>query len=158
ILYTPNIFAEAVFFLYVVFALLVMRRYRTRPALSIGIPLFAAIMFLPQIVSFKVPGVPAFTKESVATFWAAVGVFVWHRHRMREVRLSLAMRLLFIAVPFAALGTAMTNKDTHVIGGTVLSGLTTWDGVHLAINDFFLLLLPFLLGAAVLRTRRDMRD
>src|SRR5690606_25163404 len=99
-----------------------------------------------------------FTKESIATFWAAVGVALWHRDRLRSVRLSWGLRALFIAVPVAAMGTAMAHKDTLVLGGTVLPGMGLWDGVHLLLNDVFLLLLPFVIGAAIFRTRRDLRD
>ncbi len=153
-----NVFSSFVFFLWVPVTLWLCQRFRTRPALAACVPLFGAIMFLPEVVSFKLPGIPAINKEGIAAIWVAVGILLWHRARLRTISIGWGVGAFLVALPLASLATALENRDVVVIGPTVLSAMTPWDGVHFIIDDFLRITLPFLIGVAMCRTRADMRD
>lgn len=153
-----NLFSSFVFFLWIPITLWVVRRFAARPALAAFIPLCGAIMFLPELVSFKLPGIPAINKEGVGATWVAVGIVLWHRHRLRRLAIGWGIGALLIALPLSGIATALGNGDVQVFGPTVLSSLTPWDGVHFVIDDFFRVTLPFLIGATMCRTRAEMRD
>jgi hypothetical protein len=153
-----NLFATLAFLLWVPLTLWVMRRYRQRPALSTASLLFGAVMFLPEVVHFKVPGIPPFTKYGIASLWVSIGIAIWHRARFKELSLGPVAKLLFVLIPMGAVGTALTNQDPVVAGPTVLTALRPYDAVHFFIEDFVHLAMPFLIGATMFRTRRDLRE
>ncbi len=153
-----NLFSTFVFFLWIPVSLALSRRFRARPALSAFVPLFGAVMFLPEQVSFKLPAIPAFTKESIAAIWVAVAILLWHRARLRTLWIGWSVGLLLVALPLTGLATAFSNRDVQIFGPVVLSAMTPWDGVHFVIDDLLRATLPFLIGATMCRTRAEMRD
>ncbi len=153
-----NLLATLVFFLWVPLTLWVMRRHRQRPALAAGALLLGAVMFLPEVVSFKLPGIPPFSKYGIALVWVSVGIVIWHRGRLRELELGPAVKVLFLLLPIGAVGTALTNRDPLVYGPRLIPGLRPYDAVHFLIEDMVRIVLPFVVGATMFRTRRDLRD
>jgi hypothetical protein len=153
-----NLLSTAVFVLWVPLMLWGMYRLRRRPAFSTMVVLLGAVMFLPEVVSFKVPGLPPFNKEGIAVVWTVVAVLLWHRSRLRNLSIGWPIWILFLLLPIGAVGTASTNRDPQVFGPTVLPGLQDWDAVHFLADDTLKYVVPFLLGAAMVRTRRDLRE
>jgi hypothetical protein len=153
-----NLFATLVFFLWVPLTLWAMRRHRSRPALAVASLLLGAVMFLPEVVEFKLPGIPPFSKYEIAISWVWVGILLWHRPRLREVTLGPAAKILFLLIPIGAVGTALTNQDPLVYGPRLLPPLRPYDAVHFFLEDVMRLAMPFLAGAVIFRTRRDLRE
>ena len=75
-----NALSVLVFFLWVPFALWGARRWP--PAKATALLLLLPVMFLPERVEFKLPGLPAFTKVEIAVVWVLVGAWLYHRKRL----------------------------------------------------------------------------
>ena len=75
-----NALSVLVFFLWVPFALWGAKRWP--PAKATALLLLLPVMFLPERVEFKLPGLPPFTKTEIAVLWLFVGVWLYHRKRL----------------------------------------------------------------------------
>ncbi|HSN84110.1 MAG TPA: hypothetical protein VLS88_16135 [Polyangiales bacterium] len=119
--------------------------------------LLGAILFLPEKVAFKFPGLPEFGKTQIAIFWISVAVMAFHGHRARTVPLNRTLKIL---LAFLVLGPAVTvflNGDVVSMGSVTLPAHTPHDVVHVVSGTLFEAGLPFVLGAAMFRGADDLR-
>jgi hypothetical protein len=90
-----------------------------------------------------------------------MGVYWKARPRLRAARFGRGYDWLAFAMIAGEIGTVLTNPDPLDYGSwkTIhLPAFTAYDGVSAAVRDFLEVCLPFVLGRALIRSRRDLHD
>ncbi len=120
-----------------------------------------AMIFLPELIEFDLPGVPPINKEQ-AVLLVVLVYFLWrYRKRIRQARPLRGLDLFLLISMLAAIGTASTNKDWLSYGSwkTIhIRGLTMYDALSLAIRDVVGFGLPFFIGRMVFKTTKDLEN
>ena len=121
------------------------------------VSLLGAEILLPVGYGFKFVGLPDLERGRVAGLSALVACLLFKSHSFR-VRGRLRVSYLMIgAIILSAAATVATNPDPVVWGrNVVLPGLRPYDAAAVAAGEVLDYGLPFLLGAAVFRSRRDL--
>jgi hypothetical protein len=114
-------------------------------------------MFLPERVSFKLPGLPGFAKTEIAIFWLLVGVLLFHRQRLRQLPFNKWITLCLLSIVGGRVVTIFLNMDPIVQANRFLPAHTPYDVVHNLINVGLSCVVPFVLGAAMFRDQNDLR-
>ena len=152
----PNLLAYLALFLWV--PVTVVAFMRLRPPMATMVCVLSGVMFLPEQVAIDPPLLPPMDKLSITATWAFFGCLWKARDRILEARPLRGIDALFLLVIIGNVGTALTNGDALVSGPTTRPGLTLYDAFAGSVKDTLSLYLPFLLGRAMLRTRRDLID
>ncbi len=152
----PNLLAYLVLFLWV--PVTVVAFMRLRPSLATMVCMLSGVMFLPEQLAIDPPLLPPMDKLSITATWAFFGCLWKARDRIAEARPLRGIDALFLLVLIGNIGTALTNGDALVTGPTTRPALTLYDAFAGGVKDTLSLYLPFLLGRAMLRTRRDLLD
>lgn len=152
----PNLFAYLALFLWVPVTMVAFSRLR--PPMATMVCVLGGAMFLPEQLAVDPPLLPPMDKRSLTAVWALVGCLWKARDRIRAARPLRGMDVLFLLVLVGNIGTALTNRDPLVTGMVTRQGLTLYDAFAGGVKDLLSLYLPFLLGRAMLRTERDLRD
>ena len=150
-----NIFSILAFFLWIPVAL--WGAYRWPPAKAAALLLLLPLMFLPEQVYFKLPGLPEFTKQRIAIVWLLIGVLLFHRDRLRTVHLGNWVKLAMLLLVGGHVVTVFLNLDRLKYGAVDVAPHVPYDAVHTIVQNAFDYLLPFVLGAAMFNGRRDLR-
>ena len=150
-----NIFSILVFFLWIPIALWGARRWP--PAKAAALLLLIPVLFLPERMGFDPPGLPAFEKEQIAIFWLFVGVLLFHRDRLRSLRLSNWVKLAMLLLLGGHVITVFLNLDPLSYGNRYLSPHTPYDAVNTVISTALDYILPFILSAAMFNSPKDLR-
>lgn len=150
-----NTFSVLVFFLWIPIAL--WGAYRWPPSKAAALLLLLPLMFLPEQVYFKVPGLPIFTKQRIAVLWLFIGVLLFHRDRLRSVQLGRWVKLAMVLLIGGSIFTIFLNSDPITYGAIDVPPHVPYDAVHAIIQDTFDYVLPFVLGAAMFNGPRDLR-
>lgn len=150
-----NALSVLVFFLWVPFALWGARRWP--PAKATTLLTLLPIMFLPERVEFDLPGLPPFTKDEVAILWLFIGVFLFHRDRLRARPRNRWVVLCILLLVGGRVLTVFLNTDGVMSGAKYLVGHTPYDAVTSSINALLTFVVPFILGAAMFRDGGDLR-
>lgn len=151
----PNILSTLVFFLWVPFCLWGMRRWP--PAKATAVLFFAGLLFLPEVVSFTVPGLPPFTKSSILILWIFVGILAFHRQRLRTTPLSWQSKWCIGLLLVGAVFTVLLNGDALTFGSSYLPGHVPYDAVHIIVRNLLTLILPFVVGLTMFRSGSELR-
>ena len=152
---SANLFSYIVDYAWVPIALLVMSRL---PAAKATITLYmAGVLLLPEVVSFKLPGVPEFAKQEIISLWVTVGVLAFHRDRIRSLQFTRTQKLCFAGLTLGVLVTILVNRDTLKFGPNIIPGHELYDTVHYVLSNIFNYILPFAVGAAIFRSSRELR-
>jgi len=132
-----------------------------RPEKAALITIFGGLMFLPEVISFRIPLVPPLGKQIIPYFAVLLGYTfrspgrVWRLPRERWV---LVVVLIMIV---DGIGLAMTNGDSLTYGfwrKIELPGLGIKDGMFVALSGIFRMAVPFFVGAAVVREVSDLEE
>ena len=150
-----NLFSILAFFLWIPIAL--WGAYRWPSAKAAALLLLIPLMFLPEQVYFKVPGLPVFTKQRIAVFWLSVGVLLFHRDRIRSVRLGRWVKLSMLLLVAGNVITVFTNSDPIRYGVVHIPAHVPYDAIHAIVQDAFDYLLPVFFGAAMFKDRQELR-
>ncbi len=150
-----NLLSILVFFIWVPFALWGARRWP--PAKAAALLLLLPLMFLPQRVYFKPPGLPPFGKNEIAILWIFIGVLWFHRRRLKEVQLSNWIKLSMFLLIGGAVVTVLANSDPVSQGVKYLAGHRPYDAVHRIVQITLRSVVPFVLGAAMFNGSKDLR-
>jgi hypothetical protein len=142
--------------LYFPFTLLIFRIYR--PALAGIISATAAAMFLPEQAGFDLPGVPPLTKLNLPYIYMTVAVLISAPSRLLSARIGGRDDLLLLVLIAGGIVTALTNSDPLPYGERAGYRLQLYDGISYAIRNTLHYGLPFILGRALIRTSRDLRN
>lgn len=152
----PNVFAYLALFLWV--PVTVVAFTRLRPPLATMVCVLSGVMLLPEKLAVDPPLLPPMDKLSITAVWAFLCCLWKARERIAAARPLRGLDALFLLVVIGNVGTALTNADPLVTGPVTRQGLTLYDAFAGSVKDVLSLYLPFLLGRAMLRTRRDLRD
>jgi len=124
---------------------------------AIACSLLAAYLLLPVGIGYDFPGVPSLDKESipsVAAFVMALGVarkgaFQWPR--------SMPVNILMLAYVLGPFLTGFTNRDAIVIGTVRFPEVTLYTDFSMVASRA-IELMPFILGAGLMRNEKAHRD
>lgn len=153
---TPNAFAYVALLLWIPIVLVAFARLR--PAMATLVSVLGGVMFLPEQLAVDPPMLPPMDKLSIAALWTLVGCAWKARGRILAARPLRGIDSLFLLVVAGNFGTVLTNMDPLVTGPVVRPGLTVYDAFAGTVKDALSLYLPFFLGRAMLRSRRDLED
>jgi len=131
--------------------------YRWPPAKGTAWLLIGAVLFLPETAYFKFPGLPHMKKLEIAVLGVLVGVLIFHRQRLRRVRLTRSVKFLISVLLGGIVMTVLLNSDPVVQGVAYVTGHRPYDAVHLVVRRTLTYVLPFVLGAAMFRGSQSLR-
>jgi hypothetical protein len=134
---------------------------RQRATLAATHCLVWGMMWLPERAAFDFPALPPFTKYSIAAMAALLGVYWKARPRLKAARFGRGYDVLVFIMMLAEAGTVLTNSDPLHYGTWKfidIPAFKAYDGVSAAVRDFAEVGIPILLGRALIRNQRDLRD
>lgn len=150
-----NLLSILVFFVWIPIALWGARRWP--PAKAASLLLLLPVMFLPEGVEFDLPGMPPLAKTQLAVFWLLIGLLLFHRQRLKALRLSGWVKFVILALLTGGVLTVFLNTDPVVQGSVHLAGHSPYDAVNSIILNVLDYVLPFVLAAAMFRDANDLR-
>jgi hypothetical protein len=113
--------------------------------------LLIGMLVLPVGYGWEVPGLAVLDKSTIPVLSSVAACLLTAPRVFRRIRLRGATLLFVVGLAVGSLMTGLTNSDPYLIGGTVATPLTAWDGVGLFRWMAFSLILPFLLGRSLVR-------
>ena len=132
-----------------------------RPAIAVLVVGFTAALFGPEGSFFKLPLVPPLDKLTLPYLLLFGFALFRCRGQLGRAKLFRGTDLLILLAIFGGFATFAGNGDALRYGSwrTVeLPPLAINDGIQLGFQELLLAGLPFLLGRALFRTPRDLRD
>ncbi|HTU63559.1 MAG TPA: hypothetical protein VMF89_34085 [Polyangiales bacterium] len=145
--------------LWIPFSLWLFKRERaTRAGAHV---LIWSMMWLPEEAAFDFPALPPFSKYSIAALCALAGLYWTSRRRLRAAKIGRGYDLIVIVMVLGQIGAVLTNGDPLSYGNwkTIhLPAYTAYDGISTAVRDIVTVLVPLILGRALIRSRRDLHD
>lgn len=122
---------------------------------------FYANLFGPEGSWFKLPLVPPLDKLTLPFSLLFLAALVKWRPKLRAAKLFRGTDLLVLLALVGGFITMATNTDDLTYGRYIqisLPGLVINDGIRLGFDELLRVGFPFLLGRALFRTERDLRD
>jgi hypothetical protein len=119
--------------------------------------LLGAYLLLPMGLAYDFPGIPTLDKSSVpsiTTFLLALGLARGTKFKWPT---SPIVNLLLVVSVLGAFGTGLTNSDAISFGSITLPGMTLYATISKLAGQA-IVMMPFLLGAGLLRTEKAHRD
>jgi hypothetical protein len=150
-----NFLSILVFFLWVPFALWGARRWP--PAKGAALLLLLPVMFLPERVEFRISGVPPLGKNEIAIFWILVGILLYHRTRFSARPKSGWIGVWIGVLLVGQVATVFANTDPLTRGAKYLYGHGAYDAVRLLVDTSLDYVAPFVIGAAMFRSSKDLQ-
>ena len=150
-----NILSYLAFFIWV--PIVLWGAHRWPPAKAAGWLLVLPLMFLPELMFFKPPGLPEFAKDRIAILWLFIGVVLFHRDRLRSVRLGRWPKLAILLLLGGPVLTVFLNSDSISQGAAHLPPHVPYDAVHALVQNTLDYVLPFALGVAMFTSSKDLR-
>ena len=150
-----NLLSVCAFLLWIPIAL--WGAYRWPPAKTAALLLLLPVMFLPEAVYYKLPGLPIFHKMRVAVLVLFICVLLFHRDRLRSLRLGKWVWLAIGGVLVGGILTVLLNGDPVSYGAYSSPPHVPYDAVHALIQNALGYVLPLILGAAMFNGPRDLR-
>ncbi len=130
---------------------------RWPPAKASALLLVGALLFLPEKVVFKLPGLPEFGKAQITICWLTIAMLVFHRDRFRALSLTRTLKVMLAFLVLGPVVTVFLNRDVVTMGAAVLPAHTAHDAVHVVSRTLFDSALPFVVGAAMFRSTADLK-
>lgn len=153
---SPNIFSTLALFLWIPVTAWLFKRFKPTEA-AIWATLLS-INYLPEVVAFDPPLLPPLDKTSMAALWCFIACMIKSPGKIRSAKPFRGIDILFIFMLLGNVGTSLTNGDPIVTGPVVRPSLTLYDSFALGIKDTLSVYLPFLIGRAMIRKRKDLHD
>jgi hypothetical protein len=152
---TGNVLALFVLMAWPLLAVLAFRRYA--PAQACALVMLGGVLLLPAVAHVRIPGLAAFSKETVPPLWAFIGLALAHpRHVARHLPFR-GVEALFLLVFVGAVGTAFTNADSLGYGPRRIQGIGLYETLHVLQYDVLTLFIPFYVGRLCHRTPADLQ-
>ena len=130
-----------------------------RPFSAALLVLLGADMFLPMLVSFKLPMMPSLTKSNLPYLCVLVGCLLRCPSKVTRLPKEKWFNILAVAAVIGGALTALTNHDSLTYlgreGEVVTPAMTLNDGMFLCISELFPACLAFYLGYALAQQRKD---
>lgn len=150
-----SIFSYVVFFAWVPIALWLARRWP--PAKAGALLILIPLMFLPERVEFKLPGLPEFDKLRIAIFWLLIAALLFHRQRLSTVRLDKWFKLAILVLLGGSVVTVLLNSEPIFDGSLYVPSHRPYDAVHHLLTQTLDYVLPFTLAVAMFNDPKDLR-
>ena len=150
-----NILAYAAFFIWIPVALWIARRWP--PAKATALLFLVPLMFLPQRIEFKLPGLPEFEKSRITIFWILLALLFFHRKRIKALRLGKWVKAAIGVMLVSGAMTMFLNTDPVSTAGLYLAPHRPYDAVHSVLINLLDYILPFTLAAAMFTSQKDLR-
>jgi hypothetical protein len=132
-----------------------------RPERALLFGVLGALLFLPEVVQFKLPLMPPLNKQNIPYVCAFIGCLFRVPRRVLRLPKERWFTWLTVALILGSVGTALTNGDSLRYGSVrtiFIPGLTVKDGLYTGIDQMIHAALPFFLGLSLFRTSKDLRD
>jgi hypothetical protein len=129
-----------------------------RPVTAALVVALGAEMFLPELVTFKLPLLPPLDKHNLPYLCILLGCLVRYPGRVTKLPKPRWIVVLALGLLVGGVVTALGNGDPLVLGtdGQVyIPALTVKDGFYMGIANFFESFLPLYLGYALFRKAED---
>ena len=152
---SPNLFGWVALLSWFPVAALIFKRFE--PSFATALTLLGGKLFLPERLLFKLPVFPDLSKVTIPVLAALLGCLWTARPRLRAVRPLRGVDRLFLLLLAGDLATTLTNGDA-LQAKTALPGLTLYDFISMAFDDLVVIYATFLLGRAMMRSARELRD
>lgn len=150
-----NILSILAFFVWIPIALYGFRRWP--PAKAMAYLYLGAILLLPEIVFFKVPGLPELAKLELTFIWLLIGALIFHRPRLRTAPTGKWFKVSTALLLGGAVMTVLLNSEGFRVGSRYVPGLAFDDALHAVNLSLLGAVVPFYLGAAMFRSAEDLR-
>jgi hypothetical protein len=134
---------------------------RARPTVAAAQVMVWGMMWLPEGAAFDLPALPPISKYTISALAALIGVAWKAPARLRAARVDRGYDAWIVLMVLAQIGTVLTNQDPlhYGIWKTIdLPGFTAYDGISSAVRVLLTVGVPCVLGRALLRSERDVRD
>jgi hypothetical protein len=132
-----------------------------KPDKAARVTIFGGLLFLPELVSFKIPMGPALSKQSIPYLGALIGYAIRDPNRVFRRPKKLAVLGVLALFLVGGIGTALTNRDPVKIGKWVhvlLPAMKVNDGIYLALSGILEFALPLFAGVVMVRNVKDLED
>lgn len=132
-----------------------------RPQMAVLIVAFFAALFGPEGAFIKLPLVPPLDKLSLPYIFLFGFAMVKARSRMKRAKPMRGIDLLIAMAFIAGFVTFSNNGDALTYGSwksVTLPALAINDGLQIGFHELLVAGLPFMLGRALFRSPRDLRD
>jgi hypothetical protein len=150
-------FAEAMLAVWPIVSIALFLQLRS-PAVALGLTALGAMLLLPTQIGFELGALPMLGRTELATLGALLGCLLVARESLLTARPFGRHDAVFLLLAFAVVGSIATNTDPTGLPGIAGAPLRSSDAVAPLLDSLLVCGLPFLLGRAVFRTRRDMSD
>ena len=152
----PNALAYAALALWPVVSFVLFRRLPVGRALIASL-LIAYLFLPPPPAEFNLPLLPALNKETLPGAVAVLLCLILYRDTLDFIPKSPVIRALLILYIISPLLTVLTNPEPVFYGTFGLPGLRLREAVGMIVLQA-MLILPFLMARAYLRSDADLRD
>ncbi|UHQ54109.1 hypothetical protein [Microbulbifer sp. YPW16] len=149
----PNAIAQLALLLWPALAAVLYARLSALTATFITI--IGGYLFLPVKVEFDLPLLPPLDQESIPVICAAIGCLVARGTGFIGIPVRGLERIIVIVLLLSPVATVMTNGEPYFDGEIFIRGLAIKDSLT-AIAETYLMLLPFVLGLALVKTDEDL--
>jgi hypothetical protein len=150
-----NILSILAFFIWIPVAYFGTARWP--PAKAMAVLFFGGLLLLPEVVFFKPPGLPDFSKLEIVPIWILVWAAIFHRDRLVFAPTSRWFRVCVGLLVLGSIVTVFLNTDPYAVGRRDVPGHVPYDAVHAVLNALLSVVIPFYLGAVMLRKSWDLR-
>ena len=131
--------------------------YRWPTAKAAALLFLLPVMYLPERITFKLGGLPPFTKGRIAVLCLLVGFFLFHRQRSLWANLNKWLKLAIALLLIGGIATIFLNLEPLSYTVLELPGHRPYDAFHSFVMNTLDYVLPFALGAAMFNTSADLR-
>ncbi len=150
-----NILSVLAFFVWIPVTYFVS--WRWPPAKATAVLFLGGLLLLPEVVFFKPPGLPDFSKLEIIPLWILIWAIIFHRDRFAMAPRSRWFRGCVGLLLFGAVITVFLNTDGYRIGLRDVPGHVPYDAVHAVLIALLTVVLPFYLGAVMFRSSSDLK-
>ncbi|SMY06893.1 hypothetical protein [Flavimaricola marinus] len=152
----PNAVASLALVLWPVASVLLFRALPPGRAL-IACLLIGYLFLPPPPAGFDFPLMPPLNKETIPSLMVIVLSLALYRGKVQFIPESTALRVLLAVFVFSPFATVLTNPEPVFYGQVGLPGLRLREAVALMVQQS-VLVAPFLLARAFLKSEQDQRD
>ena len=148
----PNLFAYIALIIWPLISLELFRRLKPVPAVFFTI--VGGYLLLPVKVAIDFPLIPPLDKETIPAIGALIGCIYIKRKNIDFIPKAGLERWLIVVLLISPLITVFNNQEPVFDGQELIRGLTYYDGLSAIINQY-LALIPFILGAQLVKSYED---
>lgn len=132
-----------------------------RPAKAALISIFGGLLFLPELVIFRIPMLPSLDKQNIPYLSVLLAFTLRQPGRVWRLPRERWVTLVTVVILLSGFGIGLTNPDGMTVGEwtkVYLPGLTVKDGMYVVLHIIPTIAVPFFLGSVLVQGREDMEN